>query len=140
MYPQAKKYLCFFHYCQALWRRAALIGLKQQDIINVTKDMLLNLKLLSFLDPGQITDFYSKIKKEFEDFDERINSFLEYFEKTWIKHSMFGVKYWNYSKSFTDEGGEINITKKMHFTNNAVESCNNIINSLLTNGNIKRKL
>lgn len=111
-----------------------MIGLRQKDYIDVAKDLILNLKLMCFLEPAEMNDFFQKIKKEFKESDELITSYLDYFEKTWMNSSVYGIKYWNYSRALIEDGGEINVCKKMNFTNNAVESCNNIINSLLPLG------
>ena len=39
---------CYFHFVQALWRRAAHEGLKKNDIIKTTKKIIHGIKILVF--------------------------------------------------------------------------------------------
>ncbi len=96
--------------------------------------MILNLKILSFLEPKYIIEQFKKIKKEFLEKEDKLEPFLEYFEKTWISGGVFDMKDWNYSLAILEGEEEIKVSQKLHFTNNAVEGANSLINSLLTNG------
>lgn len=95
--------------------------------------MILNLKLLCFLDPSEIKPHFSKINSEFHDINDKFASFLEYFDKTWIS-GIFDLKDWNYSLAIVENGIDIGLSQTLHFTNNAVEGANSLINSLLNKG------
>ena len=82
--------------------------------------MILNLKLLCFLDPQDIKQRFSKINSEFYDINDKFASFLDYFEKTWLS-GIFDIKDWNNSLAIIESGDDIGIIQTLHLTNYAVE-------------------
>ena len=88
--------------------------------------MILNLKLLCFLDPPDIKNRLTKINSEFSHINEKFRAFLEYFEKTWIS-GVFDIRDWNYSLAIVEKDDDIEISKTLHFTNNSVEGANSLI-------------
>jgi hypothetical protein len=55
---------------------------KKKIIINKTRFLIFNLKLLPFLNYGKALEFYLKLKEEFKCYE--IESFFGYLENTWI--------------------------------------------------------
>ena len=78
-------------------------------------------------------EHYERVKEEFIGINELFEEFLDYFHLTWINGKYFGISDWNYSKPIID-GDDIGFSKNFHITNNAVESCNAILNSCLSRG------
>jgi hypothetical protein len=50
-----------------LWRKASKLGLRVKSLINLTKLLIFNLKLLAFSDVDEIDDKFEKIETLFED-------------------------------------------------------------------------
>lgn len=97
--------------------------------------MILNLKMLCFLQPFDIKDVYKNISENFSKIDDLFKVFLDYFQKTWLTGGVFEISQWNYHTAVSDdEEGHMKISDRLHFTNNAVESANNLINGLLGPG------
>ena len=88
---------------------------------------------MSFMDIQYKMEHYERIKAEFQDQDKKFEDFLNYFELTWVKGQYFKLTDWNYFRAIKDDD-EIEFTKSFHITNNAVESCNAILNSCLNRG------
>lgn len=68
--------LCFFHFSQALWRRAGEKGLREQEILSTTKNLIVNLQLISFLDIPYKMVHYEGVKEEFSAIDEKFSEFF----------------------------------------------------------------
>ena len=49
---------CFFHLVQCCWRKANILGLRKKNIVNKTKLLIFNLKLLPFLNYGKSLGFF----------------------------------------------------------------------------------
>ena len=127
--------LCFFHFSQALWKKAGILGLREKSWLVETKKMIMNLQLMSFMDIEYKVDHYERVRTEFVGIDQKFEEFLNYFELTWMKGHYFKMTDWNYFRAIKDED-EIELSKSFHITNNAVESCNAILNSCLNRGMI----
>lgn len=77
----------FFHLVQCWWRKANLLGLRKKNIVNKTRLLIFNLKILPFLNHEKTVEFYLKLKNEFE--CNEFDLFFEYLENTWIKLNKF---------------------------------------------------
>jgi hypothetical protein len=92
---------CFFHYCQALWREAGTIGLKQKSSIKEAQKLLLFLMLLCYSPLERVEETFLKIREMHNGKDNNLTSFLDYFQTTWITN--YGPKLWNYSSARCNE-------------------------------------
>lgn len=140
LYKNSTLLLCFFHFSQALWRRAGLLGMRESTLIIKTKEIILNLKILCFLKVEDVKNYFDTIKQTFykvSDSEIIVDKFIEYFEETWISGKHYKINDWNYYGAITREGSEINLSNKIYLTNNAVEGANSLINSMLNKGKIK---
>ena len=85
--------------------------------------MLVNIKILCFINHFNIERFFEKIKRRFN--TRTFDKFFNYFESTYIKGNSIINKFWNYSYYY-------NLMKnndKYFFTNNFCESFNRTLNS-----------
>ena len=55
---------------------------------------------------------------------------------SWSILKKLGYLDWNYSLAIIESGDDIGISQTLHFTNNAVEGANSLINSLLNTGRV----
>ena len=89
---------------------------------------------MSFMDPSNKMEHFDRLKKEYCDRTPEYFEFFEYFHLTWISGKFYNINDWSYHKAFAKDSDEITFSKNFHITNNAVESCNAIINSCLHRG------
>ena len=93
---------CFFHLIQVWWRKLNKLGFRKKNIIKKTKALVINLKLLPFMNHDKALEFYKKIKNEYnKDFE----TFFEYFDDTWFnieedKDTRYDFSYWLYNGKF----------------------------------------
>ena len=93
---------CFFHLIQAWWRKLNKLGFRKKNIIKKTKVLVINLKLLPFMNHDKALEFYKEIKNEYnKDFE----TFFEYFDDTWFnieedKDTRYDFSYWLYNGKF----------------------------------------
>ena len=66
-YPRVKIYTCFFHFSQALWRNASERGLREEGILELTKEVIFNLKVLPFLSLDNVKKRFEITKKVFNE-------------------------------------------------------------------------
>ena len=104
----------FFHFAQCLWRKAGKLGLRRKDYLKSTKDMILNLKTLPFIDINDIEERFSLIYQHFHKEEKIFKDFLDYVDKNWIKSQKYKKELWNYSK------GVIKIISKSTKFNNII--------------------
>lgn len=134
---------CFFHLIQAWWRKLNKLGFRKKNIIKKTKVLVLNLKLLSFMNHDKALEFYKEIKNEY---NNEFESFFEYFEDTWFsieegKDTRYDFSLWSYDGKFKfDESrreliSKKNLEKYVFLSNNACESLNHLINSFIAINN-----
>jgi len=71
---QTKIFCCFFHYSQLLWRKANKLHLKDKNAIEITKDLILNLKVLHFTDVREINERFKKLKSIFNTTETTLNN------------------------------------------------------------------
>lgn len=88
---------CFFHFCQALWRKANKLRLRRSKYISLAKDMILNLKVLAFTKIEDVVKRFENIKRYFTRLGENFEEFIAYFDNNWIKGKKINIKHWNYS-------------------------------------------
>ena len=98
--------------------------------------MILNLQLMSFMHLSEKLNHYKRVKQEFYEKDELFAKFLDYFDLTWIKGNYFNLKDWDYSLAIAGNKDDLDFTRSFHITNNAVESCNAILNSCMNRGKV----
>ena len=97
IYKKTEILPCFFHFCQALWRKASELGLRDRKFLLNAKDMILNLKVLAFTKLEEVEKRFENIKRHFSRLEGNFEEFLNYFEVNWIKGRVFKKKIWNYS-------------------------------------------
>ena len=81
-------------------------------------------------------EHYDRVKAEFQERNEIFKEFFNYFELTWVKGQYFTLTDWNYCIALNETELSVELSKNFHITNNAVESCNAILNSCLHRGKI----
>ena len=81
---------------QALWRRASKLGLRKKEYIKYAKEMILNLKALSFNKLEDVDKRFLNIQKYFLALGPPFTDFLQYFECNWIHEKKFPKELWNY--------------------------------------------
>ena len=109
--------------------------MKEKSTLKDAKNIIINLQLISFIDLQFKLEHYDRVKAEFQERNEIFKEFFNYFELTWVKGQYFSLTDWNYYRAIKDKD-EIGLSKSFHITNNAVESCNAILNSCLNRGMI----
>lgn len=115
-YPTAELIGCWFHYAQALLRKAKKISrfLRFLNDNADAKKLFRKFKNLALIREDKIIIALSMFKAEAKKFGSRFTAFITYFEEEWIKKvgpNMFSV------------------FLKMHRTNNLVETYNSDIRS-----------
>ena len=131
---------CFFHLVQSWWRNAGKFGLRKKNIVEKTRVVIFNLKLLPFLEESQAKKFYEKIIEEYD--EDSFQPFYKYFEKTWLSlskdnKSKFNFSLWSYYGKFDFQSSRKVIISKnvldeyVFLSNNACESMNNLINNYI---------
>ena len=70
---------CYFHILHALWWRDSKLGLGMKSQILITKELILNLKLLPFTYFENIADWIDYISDYFSKLDSTLTCFLKYF-------------------------------------------------------------
>ena len=148
---------CFFHLIQAWWRKANVLGLRRNDIKEKTKFLMINLKLLAFMELKEAFKYYELIKSNEDLQDERFESFFKYMETTWLgyfekkknkeiyREGKYPFELWNYydklnlnSENEEDESNKLNLENKIEkylsYTNNNVESINSYIKTKIPFG------
>ena len=58
---------CFFHYVQSIFQKIKKLGLNKNKFNKELYELLYNIKILSFINPGNIPNVYKKIKKKYND-------------------------------------------------------------------------
>ena len=132
---------CFFHLIQCWWRKASILKLRKKAIVNKTRILIYNLKLLAFMDIDSAIDFYETIKTTFN--QDQFNEFFDYFETTWLNpnkdiKTKYEFNLWSYYGKFNFKTqrkkfliSEQALDEYIFLSNNACESCNNLINNYI---------
>ena len=134
---------CLFHLIQAWWRKMSKLGFRKKEYITTTKIIILNLKLLPFMPLNSAINFYKKVKNEY---DNVYKEFFVYFENTWLSldcnnKSKYDFNLWSYDGKFNTEKTRTQLIAEkkfkdyVFFSNNACESLNHLINSLIAVNN-----
>ena len=119
------------------------LGFRKKEYITNTKIIILNLKLLPFMPLNSAINFYKKIKSEY---DNVYKDFFVYFEITLLTlelntKSKYDFNLWSYDGKFNAEKtrtqliAEKKFKEYVFFSNNACESLNHLINSLIAVNN-----
>lgn len=97
-YPNSILLPCFFHFSQAIWRKASKLGLrKDEKIFRDCKIMIMNIKALAFTPPDEVKERFEIMKRSFLKLGTNFQEFLTYFENTWMgKKKKFNINLWNY--------------------------------------------
>ena len=103
--PNISLHGCFFHYCQAIWRKVKELGMvRLYTNDDYFRTLIKSFSALAFVTPQQIPDAFESLANELiENFgdDEMNNSFLEYFMKTWVgrrvprRNPLYPIDMWN---------------------------------------------
>ena len=108
--------------------------MREKSVVSMTKDLVLNIKVLPFTPIANVRERFNVIKLEFKDKHPKYLVFLNYFEKNYIgqktKDARFPPLYWNFNKDLVKTSNNKKAVKShLFFTNNYVESCNRTLNS-----------
>lgn len=79
---------CWFHYRQAIYRRAVKIGLKQYYGKDEYREFLNIFGALALIPSEKVLEGYEILKK-FKPNDEKCDEMMEYFDRIWLKSKMF---------------------------------------------------
>jgi hypothetical protein len=103
----------------------------EKKIKKVTTLLILNLKLLTFIDLKEILERFANIRKEFEELSDDIKEYLNYFETTLL--NQYTPEHRNYKSNITivKKHKRFIISEETQFTNNLVESLNSFLKMLL---------
>lgn len=114
MLPNSSINGCFFHYCQAVFRKIKKLGL--QPFYTKSKNFKMFIRCLyslSFLPPQQVETVYRQLLVVatqifgFDLADKQLAKFLRYYESTWISGSaLFPARIWsNYKQTDRTNNG-----------------------------------
>ena len=123
VFPNATLVPWFFHFVKWLWNNAQRCGLQKRKLVPETKQLIFSLKSLAFKPPTRVLSNFQHIQKIYSKRGICFNSFLEYFETTWIDGT-FQIKDWNYHEKLSE-------FEDLAITNNGLESFHQIIRSQL---------
>ena len=105
----SKIFGCFFHYSQAIWRRAGRLGLKKKNSIKNNSQLLIGfLQLFDYIPKVKKVQIYSELRKIFEPQHPQFIHLLDYYQKNW-----YGLNFVNFS--------ELDKETLVRRTNNACE-------------------
>jgi len=93
-FPRARHVGCFFHFCQAVWRRIQELGLARR--YKFDPDFQLHVKshmALAFLPPADIPEIAQELRQNYQR-DDAVRAFHEYFAATWLD-GVFQLSLWN---------------------------------------------
>ncbi len=111
---------CYFHFANALKRKAYDLGLKVTFNQNrIMKNEYISLKYLCFIPVNSVEDVFKKLKTD-SSFSQ-LDQFYEYFENYWIKQVK--LSHWNYN----------NIDDYFLKTNNVCEGHNSSFSANISN-------
>ena len=130
---------CLFHLVQAWWKKMSKLGFRKKEYKKKTQLLMLNLKLLPFMTYKNAKDFYDKIK---DSYNTDYSTFFDYFEQTWLdpeeeNKSIYPFRLWKYEGkiNLNTNRSELISQKSLEdyifLSNNACESLNHLINSLI---------
>ena len=132
---------CFFHLIQSWWRKAGKLGMRKKNILQKSRNLIFNLKLLPFMDIYNAREFYLSIKEYFS--EEQFNEFYIYFEQTWLNmedndNVKYEFKTWSYYNKFDFKKArnkklisQESLDEYIFISNNCCESLNNLINNYI---------
>ena len=85
-FPNCRIFPCYFHIIRRLIIHLNNIKSENGVIKRAAKNLLLNMKILLFIDDNELENFYSKIKNKYYDANKK---FFKYFEKTFLINRPF---------------------------------------------------
>ncbi|XP_072175117.1 uncharacterized protein [Diadema setosum] len=118
-FPQAEHKGCFFHFCQAVYRKVQELGLQGQynnPEQPETRNFVRKLMASGFLPQAEVIPAVQALAGEAPDVP-RMNEFINYFQDTWIG-GRFPIRMWN-------------VHQQRRRTNNDVEGWHNAFNRLV---------
>ncbi|XP_050519261.1 uncharacterized protein LOC126893282 [Diabrotica virgifera virgifera] len=132
--PNIRVHGCFFHFCQAIWRKVQQLGLAQlyRDE-QFFKTLIKSFCALSFVPPAEVSQVFELLETELIDSfgeDERCHSFIDYFITTWVGRTLpprnpyYAIGMWN-CNNITLEGlpRTTNSAESFHHAFNSMFSC-----------------
>jgi len=119
---------CFFHYSQALWRKANEMKLRKLPVKLLTIELITSMQFLCFVNKNEIHNLWLELKETYKGFPE-FNEFMDYYEVNWL--TMDRIEMWNYHDLIYKNELEM---LQFEITNNYLESFNNQI--LIQNFNV----
>ena len=128
VFPEVRLIGCLFHFKQALWRTAALMGLKSTKPINtfeneelgtmikVTSDLIDELSRYSWQEKKSIEDYKKGIdhlRKNYEKYPHHIK-LINFYESNWLKHLVEGTIYYKDLKGNLDRMKANSVLESYH--------------------------
>lgn len=103
VFPNAKNSGCSFHFTQAIWRKIQSLGLSYDYKHNIKmKKKFKQIFNLVFVPVDFLKIEYYKLKNSFAFNDDKVESFFNYFEHTYIGtetvEPKYGLNFWNCSE------------------------------------------
>jgi len=96
-FPNARLVGCYFHFCQAVWRKVQELGLAVRYKTEIT-DFQLHVKshmALAFLPTCEVKNFFDNLRASTKYIgDTQVQKFHEYFCNTWVD-GLFAINLWN---------------------------------------------
>ena len=59
IFPSSLIIKCFFHWVKSLWNNLKKNGFNEKEKINKTKILMFNMKIMAFIEPKLIKNYYS---------------------------------------------------------------------------------
>jgi hypothetical protein len=112
VFPNCKQVGCYFHVVQALWRHAAKLGLKKEENVETTKELIEKLSQLCYVEQTELNSAFLNLKSTYT--NENFHEFFKYFEKEWIPELKKGtINYTELDKSRRSNSCLENFNKRM---------------------------
>ena len=92
LFPSINIIPCFFHFLQNICKKLPNLRSNNKKIKQLSRNLLANIKLLSFIPESKIKSFYSLIKKKYL---ANRGLFFKYFEKYYFNEKKFEINLWN---------------------------------------------
>ena len=125
-FPESEIILCWFHALKNIKTKIPNLNSKNINEKMISKNLIVNIKLMFFIPEDKIDSFYTSIKKNFN--NKIFDSFYKYLNKFLFRKINGKFYLWNYHKLIRDT----KINENNYFvTNNFIERANKTLNENL---------
>ncbi|KAG0435037.1 hypothetical protein DMUE_4917 [Dictyocoela muelleri] len=101
IFPLANLFRCSFHFGQSIWRSLQRLNLSSEYLSNSsTNNLIRNFLNLAFVPKHRVEEVFYNLQNKIEGkMPENLNSFIKYFQKTYVgennKKPLFVLFFWN---------------------------------------------